>query len=730
MISKLSEEKLCPTESHSTAGDSFIIETATSSRILEPHDLTPTSLAKDCGKPYFDNNFKDDNQPQSSYIVNGSDVINSDDSMKDPDYEASYSTSSESGLENNKTEAELLENQIENTASESSDENFNSDLNGEEMIRKKCRKRQRDPDSWKCNIRKRKRLSGQKYISRRNTLIEAKSLGPPCNDTCRFKCLLNITPEQRRNIFKKFWSPSKSTELKRQFVASNVHLVNVKRRRSRTGERENKKTFNRKFTFSIDNVQTEVCKVFFLNTLAISQTFVTTALSKKLVGGMTETDQRGKKVPPNKIPTDAKDSIRKHIMKFPTVESHYSRERSSKKYLDASLNIARMYELYREGMLENNVPESEIPKAWLYYEIFNTEFNYSFKLPDNDTCDQCDEFIIKLKDSSGEERHMIEKQYDEHLEEASKRYDLKNKDKKIAQNSTNQKCLTVDLEKCLPTPVLTNAQSFYSLKLWTFNYTISDTTKNITTCCMWDESVAGRGGNEIASCLMKYLLTNIEKSTEEITIWSDNCPSQNRNINAVLAYTALVKLIPTLKVINHKYLLRGHTHLEVDSDHSLIERARKKMPKFQIMTPWDWQQLVRLASTKFSVVNMETTDFKDFLSLTKGNNSPLIHRKKYENGNDFKISQLVHIQIRSDQPGKVFCKNSFEQEDFDILDLNKTTRRSLSFPDEIPIVRNGPKPIGEKKYQHLQNLLKWVPKMFHGFYQNLQSSNVEDNADD
>lgn len=647
-------------------------------------------------------------------------LVNSDDSLKDPDYNITGSN------ENNNPTSD---NESSDNSEESRVLNDNASTEEEEKVRRPSRKRQKDPDSWKSNIRKRKHDSGQEYISKNKTLIKPKALGPPCSDACRFKCFLNVSPEQRRNIFKTFWLPSKSIELKRQFVASSVHLVPIKRRRPKTGERENQKHFNRKFTFSIDNVQTEVCKVFFLNTLSISQTFVTTALSKKLEGGMTQEDQRGKKIPPNKLPAHVKDSIRSHISQFPTVQSHYSRERSSKKYLDSNLSISKMYEMYREEMLENNVPENEIPKSWLYFEIFNNEFNYSFKLPDNDTCDQCDEFLIKLKDSTGEERQRIQEKYDQHLEEASKRYDLKKEDKINAQNSTNKKCLTVDLEKCLPTPVLTNAQSFYSLKLWTFNYTIRDTTKNISACCMWDESVAGRGGNEIASCLTKYLVTNIEKSTEEVTIWSDNCPSQNRNINAILAYIALLKLIPTLKVINHKYLLRGHTHLEVDSDHSLIERAKKKMPKFQIMTPWDWQQLVRLASTRFTVLNMEITDFKDFLSLINSTNAPFIQRKKFENGNDFKISQVVHLQVRSEQPGKVFCKTSFDEENFNVLDLNRNTRKCVAFPDEIPVIRNTPKPIGEKKHKHLQNLLKWVPKMFHSFYQNLPHSNVPDEDD-
>lgn len=154
------------------------------------------------------------------------------------------------------------------------------------------------------------------------------------------------------------------------------------------------------------------------------------------------------------------------------------------------------------------------------------------------------------------------------------------------------------------------------------------------------------------------------------------------------------------------------------------------MTKFQIMTPWDWQQLVRLASHKnpFSVINMEISDFKNFMSLIQGTNAPFLHRKKLETGEDFKISQLVHIQVRSDQKGKVFCKTSFGGNDFKILDLNRISRKAL-FPEEIPVIRDQPKPISDKKYKDLQNLLQWVPKIFHLFYQQLphtDKSNEED----
>ncbi|CAH2006589.1 unnamed protein product [Acanthoscelides obtectus] len=115
---------------------------------------------------------------------------------------------------------------------------------------------------------------------------------------------------------------------------------------------------------------------------------------------------------------------------------------------------------------------------------------------------------------------------------------------------------------------------------------------------------------------------------------------------------------------------------------------------------------------------METTDLKNFLSLIEGSSSPFLHRKKFESGNDFNISELVHVQVHADHPGKMFCKDTFNG-DSEVLDLNRISRRSVIFPEEIPLIRVGPKPISDKKYEDLQKLMQWVPKMYDNFYQNL-----------
>nr|CAH7725104.1 unnamed protein product [Callosobruchus chinensis] len=56
----------------------------------------------------------------------------------------------------------------------------------------------------------------------------------------------------------------------------------------------------------------------------------------------------------------------------------------------------------------------------------------------------------------------------------------------------------------LPTPYLSNNKSFYYLKLWTYNLTIYDATTEKSYCMIWDESVARKGGNEVASALLKW----------------------------------------------------------------------------------------------------------------------------------------------------------------------------------------------------------------------------------
>lgn len=123
--------------------------------------------------------------------------------------------------------------------------------------------------------------------------------------------------------------------------------------------------------------------------MSISEGFVRNALKKTTSTGVALPEKRGKRIPFNKISEDVIKNIKANINSYPAYESHYSRERTAKKYLGSDLNISKMYNLYNEECEKKRLRPA---KLWLYRKIFNEDFNLSFHLPDNDTCDLCDHF--------------------------------------------------------------------------------------------------------------------------------------------------------------------------------------------------------------------------------------------------------------------------------------------------------------------------------------------------
>lgn len=210
----------------------------------------------------------------------------------------------------------------------------------------KSRKRKRNEAAWKCNVRKSMKFAGQEYISKKGKVIRQRKLKPPCSSSCKKKCSERFDEQFRLSIFNNFWKDGNTDNFKRQFIAGCVMRKPVERRT--VLKSVSRRKFTHTYTFELPTEKVEVCKTFFLNTLDITDTTVDTALKKKTDGGIILPDKRGKKTPSNKLPEETRNSIRAHIESFPVIESHYSRERTNKKYLGTDLNLAKMYSLYLE----------------------------------------------------------------------------------------------------------------------------------------------------------------------------------------------------------------------------------------------------------------------------------------------------------------------------------------------------------------------------------------------
>ncbi|KAJ8873341.1 hypothetical protein PR048_026975 [Dryococelus australis] len=155
-----------------------------------------------------------------------------------------------------------------------------------------------------------------------------------------------------------------------------------------------------------------------------------------------------------------------------------------------------MHRLYVQEYRDKNIPEIDIGKSWLYRDIFNTEFNLAFHQHDVDTCNDCDRYHLLIKEATSEDD--------------------------IAKVKERQKC---------------NLTEASLRKLCTLNYTTYDSSTKKGSRDMWDETKGGRGGNEMASGILKWAMQELpESDIEEITKWSDNCTGQDRNVMMIACY--------------------------------------------------------------------------------------------------------------------------------------------------------------------------------------------------
>ena len=148
-------------------------------------------------------------------------------------------------------------------------------------------------------------------------------------------------------------------------------------------------------------------------------------------------------------------------------------------------------------------------KEHFYRHIFNTKFNLSFHRPHTDTCSRCDKWENVMKyetDALTIEKNRTEKE--SHLQKAEAVAAQTAKLNVIKEAERNEALVPIvfDLQKPLPTLVLTANKSFYGRQLWTYKFCIHDLHQGQGNMFMWHEGVASRGCEEIASYLLKYIL--------------------------------------------------------------------------------------------------------------------------------------------------------------------------------------------------------------------------------
>lgn len=561
--------------------------------------------------------------------------------------------------------------------------------------------------------RKEMRNLGKEYLSSKNKIVRERK----CKDLreCRLRCNEKLNAETRQKLFAEYWSMG-SYNKRVAYISALVTTKEKQTTRTKVADKVHKnRSVSHTYHIRVNGEMVKVCKECFLRTFDETNKFLTNALIKKQssVSGITNDDLRGKGKPYNKLPDAALELVRNHIRAIPCYESHYCRKQTQNKFLPSHYTLTRIYSEYKKW-----IPENETPVSRRLYETIFHDMGIKIKSPKKDSCSKCDKLNMEIKNTADvESREVLENTLKRHQLDAEYAYESKRNDKEEALSDVSKSVYTFDLQQCLPTPDMHTSVVFYKRQLWTYNLTMHRCEDKQVFCYMWDESTAGRGANQIASCLYQHF-ENLRLGTKNITLYSDTCAGQNKNSYLPIMYMLVLRKQKSLSYIEHKFLEPGHTHMECDTDHSIIEKKKKKYAS-PIDHPRDWMQLVRVCGTKspFRVIEMKREDFYEFSALLK---TYFLQRKVNEAGEKVSWKDIKWLRFSSESFGVMQYKTSLQKEEpFKQIDFRRKRKLSPLLKIIPPLSYKGPIPINPEKKANLLSLLPYIDKNFHAFYENL-----------
>lgn len=362
-----------------------------------------------------------------------------------------------------------------------------------------------------------------------------------------------------------------------------INLVETSNRKRIYAENSTRLISNFYF-LKLNSNRIPVCQKMFLSTLGITQKMVRIWKESSGLHCTPAISEKQNKVPNNckKSYDDRLNFLKKWLDGIPKLESHYRRRYSKKLYFEADFKSYRqIYDLYIEEcrhQKENEISQVSFPK---FMDVLKAG-NYGLFKPRNDECDLCVSF--KSKNVSKDE-------YENHRSEIEK---MRNEKLNDIENARSGLCLLfcIDMQAVKLVPQTNANSSYYKMKLQVHNFTVYNVITHESDNYIWDETEGALTSSYFATCIIKHLEKVISQSPEfhHIIIYSDGCCYQNRN--AILANALLLFCTEKNVTIEQKYLVVGHTQMECDATHSLIER---KLKNIQVNLPSQLVDIIKSA---------------------------------------------------------------------------------------------------------------------------------------
>ena len=332
-------------------------------------------------------------------------------------------------------------------------------------------------------------------------------------------------------------------------------------------------------------------------------------------------------------------------------------------------------------------------------------------------------------ESDSTKKDNLKAEWDLHKVRAEAGYHSLSEDSAYSKSHSDTEMLTFDLEKPLPTPVLSTGIVYYKRQLWTYNQGIHDCSTDQGCMHMWHEGIASRGSHEVGSCILAHL-KEMNTNATKLIVYSDACGGQNHNIFLVCMWLHVVASPEfTFTSVQHKFMVSGHSYLPNDRDFGHIELSQKKTT--HIYVPEDWEKVVKDARHRnpFSVRKMKREDFVSLKPLKEA----IVNRKVNTRGQKVEWLKMLWISVQKDKPLQYQYRYSHNTlEALKTVDLKRKTKGRP--PDlrriALPLLHTTPRPINEKKMADLLELLQFIPPVHHPFFQNLVGTDAESDRSD
>ncbi|KAJ8870757.1 hypothetical protein PR048_027056 [Dryococelus australis] len=319
----------------------------------------------------------------------------------------------------------------------------------------KSRKRKRRPETWKRNVAKQARYRSKGF-----------PVMPSCGHETKasFQCH-QLLMQDVRKIHQKYYANA-DLESKENYILQHVAVSSVKI--SHLPEGQSRRQLPRQRQGITGHVK--VCRKAFLAGINQSRDRV----QRLCQLGITPPETRG-----------GVHLVEKYKLKRTAVKEF--REKPMRQYLSSQLNVKKMWGMYLEKhMVENLRVEYEF-----FRTIFNENSNISFNAPYTDKCSTC----MSLENKINDERDMTVK-HNLQIELLAHK-----KGADTFCQKFREKC-----DKVFRPPLKTKATHFY----------------------LWTEDAYAKGSNQIASSLHHNLnKLNLDEVTT-IRLFSDGCGGQNK----------------------------------------------------------------------------------------------------------------------------------------------------------------------------------------------------------